>query len=169
MQNRTLSETGAEFLTRNEKLLMAIGIVIAVLFVVKVVARWRIFTKMGVSGWKSLIPIYNIIVTYDMVWTTAVFWFSVFISFFAGIAGILVRLFQTGVLSGEGKFMHYIYLACIYFDSGTGLLLAILGIIFAYKFSKKFGHGILFALGLLLFPRIFELILAFDQSEFRDE
>ena len=33
--------------------------------IVSIIANWKIFTKMGLEGWKSIIPIYNIIVMYD--------------------------------------------------------------------------------------------------------
>lgn len=39
--------------------LMAYSIIWLVLVVVAVVALWKIFTKAGEAGWKSIVPIYN--------------------------------------------------------------------------------------------------------------
>jgi magnesium-transporting ATPase (P-type) len=36
--------------------------VVAVLALISLVAMWKIFTKMGLAGWKSLIPFYNLYV-----------------------------------------------------------------------------------------------------------
>ena len=38
------------------------GAVVSLLYVLTVIAWWRIFTKAGEAGWKSLIPFYNVVV-----------------------------------------------------------------------------------------------------------
>ena len=38
------------------------SIVILVVAVLTIIANWRIFTKAGEAGWKSIIPIYNLFV-----------------------------------------------------------------------------------------------------------
>lgn len=40
------------------------GIVMTVLLIV---AWWKIFTKAGVAGWKSIIPIYNVVVLFKII------------------------------------------------------------------------------------------------------
>lgn len=166
MDSINLDQMFSDFLSAFGKVLIICAIVSFVIYVLSVIARWKIFQKMGESGWKSIIPIYNTIVLYDNVWTTSVFWFSIFISFFGGIAGGVLKLFQLGILSNANTLMGYLYNGCLYFDAGVGAILLILGIIYTYKFSKAFGHGFLFALGLLICPRLFEFIIAFGKSEF---
>lgn len=50
--------------------LAGIGIFIAILGiavgVLEIVAMWKIFTKAGEAGWKSIIPIYNLIILYKV-------------------------------------------------------------------------------------------------------
>lgn len=41
------------------------AIVIA-FYVLLVIAQWKIFTKAGEAGWKSLIPVYNMVVLYKL-------------------------------------------------------------------------------------------------------
>ena len=36
----------------------------AIMWVLLVVAQWKIFTKAGEDGWKSIIPIYNMYITF---------------------------------------------------------------------------------------------------------
>lgn len=138
-----------------------------VFFIVKIVTRWKLFGKMGESGWKSIIPIYNTIIVYDCIWDTAVFWFTIFLSFFSGIAAAIIKLFESGTLDQTGRLMGYLLMGCQYYLMGAGAIIFILGLIFNYKYSKAFGHGILFALGLLICPRVFEIILAFGKSEYK--
>lgn len=42
------------------------SIVMFVVFVLTIIAEWRIFTKAGEAGWKSLIPIYNAVVLFKI-------------------------------------------------------------------------------------------------------
>lgn len=44
-------------------LFMIIGLAITV---VQIIAMWKLFTKAGEEGWKSIIPIYNMIVLYKI-------------------------------------------------------------------------------------------------------
>lgn len=48
---------------------MLVGYLITflVIYVLSVIAMWKIFTKAGKPGWASLIPIYNIVVMYQIV------------------------------------------------------------------------------------------------------
>lgn len=66
-----------EGLTKEEAAIggAAVGIAVGMLiiigivwFVFQAIADWKIFTKAGEPGWKSLIPIYNVYVEYDICW-----------------------------------------------------------------------------------------------------
>lgn len=41
---------------------------IIVLLILLVVAYWKMFTKAGVAGWKSLIPLYNVYIAFKIAW-----------------------------------------------------------------------------------------------------
>ena len=49
-------------------MLATYSIVGVVLWQLHVVGAWRIFTKAGVSGWKSIIPIYSTYISYKISW-----------------------------------------------------------------------------------------------------
>ena len=42
------------------------SIVILAVIVLEIVAKWRMFTKAGEEGWKSIIPIYNLVVEFKI-------------------------------------------------------------------------------------------------------
>ena len=116
-----------------------ISLVSIIMYVLQVIAMWKIFNKANVSGWKSLIPIYNYYILCKIVGYS--FWIIVFsiIILFIPIIGTLIGL----------------------------LLLGISVLLVNYKLSKRFGHGILFTIGLLLFSPLFYLILGFGKSKYR--
>jgi hypothetical protein len=43
------------------------GLIYLALIVVMIIAYWKIFTKAGEEGWKSIIPIYNVIILLKIV------------------------------------------------------------------------------------------------------
>ena len=57
------------------------AIVIA-FYVLLVIAQWKIFTKAGEAGWKSLIPVYNMVVLYKII----------------GLSPWLLLIYLTGII-----------------------------------------------------------------------
>ena len=61
---------------------MFIFIIAIVLLVLLVIARWKLFTKAGEAGWKSIIPIYSDYVQWRIGWNkTGLFWLYILLSF----------------------------------------------------------------------------------------
>lgn len=117
-------------------------------YVVGVVAYWRIFTKAGEAGWKSLIPFYNNYVQYKITWNTQMFW----IGLIAIIVGTLLYNID-GFISIIGGIM------C--------LAATVISWISLHKLSLAFGHGIGFTLGLFFLNPIFILILGLGSSRYQ--
>lgn len=73
-------------------------LVVLALFVVQVVALWKIFVKAGQEGWKSLIPIYNYWVLCEIVgkpgwWAlVSLLMFIPFINFIAWIPALIIGI-----------------------------------------------------------------------------
>lgn len=127
-------------------LLFSIGAIALLL----IVADWIIFTKMGLPGWKSIIPLYGTYVALEKIW-------SVKIGFPIYIAGTLLSCFSTYVLSSNvSDYVGYI-----------GLIFTLL-FLFMYSFylARAFNKSAGFAIGLILLPVIFYPILAFGSSEY---
>lgn len=125
-------------------------LVLLILAIIWVIANWKIFTKMGEAGWKSIIPIYNGYILFKRTWNTRMFWISVIV----GCATGLVDKFVDGTL---GSVI-------------SGILVIVAFVIFVkqlYYQSKAFGHGAGFTVGLVLLNTIFVLIMGFDKSEYK--
>lgn len=128
---------------------LAATIVIALLvYALFVIANWKIFTKAGEAGWKSLIPVYNGYILYKISWNVKYFWI------------LLAACIGCGIVQGmEGTAGSALQ---IVFSSVIGFL----SLCQACKLAKAFGHGNWFACGLIFLPNIFTLILGFDSSEY---
>lgn len=51
----------------------AYAIFLFIIWILTVIAKWRIFTKAGLAGWKSIIPIYSDYCTYRIAWNKKAF------------------------------------------------------------------------------------------------
>ena len=60
-----------------------------VILVFSIVVNWKIFTKAGEDGWKSLIPIYNIYILYKIAWGNGMLFLLLLIPFVNFIVGII--------------------------------------------------------------------------------
>lgn len=125
-------------------LALAIGIL-------SIAAMWMIFAKAGESGWKSLIPVYNLYVMYRICWNTRVFW----VVFVLEIVSAWLPEPGDGVL-----------LAAVLSLLVSLLLLVIQGL-YCLKLAGAFGKSGLFGAGLFFLNTLFILILGFGSSRYR--
>ena len=117
---------------------LLIGLAVAV---VTIIGMWKMFTKAGEEGWKSIIPIYNSIVLCKIVGVSP--WW-ILISFVSGLLSfipILGSLLQLAVT--------------IYF-----------GILLAKSTANSFGKDTGFAVGLFFLSSIFYCILGFGSAKY---
>lgn len=124
-------------------LLLAIG-----WYIVLAISLWKIFTKAGEPGWKSLIPFYNGYIQYKISWNTQMFW--------AAFACIIIGT----ILNGIGGFISVIG-GIICFAA------TIINWVAFHKLSLAFDRGIGFTLGLIFLNPIFILILGFGRDQYR--
>lgn len=148
----------------------------------QLVGMWFTFKKMGLPGWKGIIPYYNIYMLFDTVWeksrftkflaltiaifAAAVVYYVLFIiSIVLGVIGA-----QTGMGADAGiitvvSFVIFSVVVCV-----AEITLAVLLIILEYqlfsRLAKSFGKGTGFAVGLLFLSPVFFMILGFDKSFF---
>lgn len=87
-----------------------------ILMIISTVSYWKIYTKMGIAGWKSIIPIYSAVVLFNAL----------------GRSGWQILLFLIPFVNIYIAFKVYIELAKR-FDKGAGfgVGLVLLGFIFA--------------------------------------
>lgn len=131
---------------------LAVYLVISLVwYIIMVIANWRIFTKAGEAGWKSIIPVLNTYVLFKIAWKVKMFWIM-FGTLIAGSVCTTIAGDQGGVLTVIGAVFS--------------LASCVIGIISIHKLSKSFGHGVGFTLGLIFLSPIFTLILGLGSSEY---
>lgn len=145
---------------------MVLLLVVFVAWVLLVIAHWKMFTKAGEKGWKSIIPLYSDYTLYKLVWNTKSFWIflassviTIITTFFCGSyaitsAGELVYLGESNMIIGIISFVASMVMLCYTVMSTINTALA-------------FGKGFVFAVGLLILPNVFTLILAFGSAKYR--
>ena len=131
----------------------AVGVAL-VLWIWMVVAKWRIFTKAGIEGWKSLIPFYSTWLSYEL----------------AGLDGYYCLPILLGSVSNNITFENMSDSVQLIM-SLVVLALSIAGIVFEAKRVKgtatAFGKGTGFAVGLFFLGPIFETVLAFGNVKYQ--
>ena len=124
------------------------AIVSIAIYVLLIIGWWKIFTKAGEAGWKSLIPFYNIYTIFKICWETKYFWFTLLISVLSGV---------LSAIPAVGGFLGAI----------CSIALIVLYVMQNYKLAKAFGHGGGYTVGLIFLPNIFVLILGFGSSAYQ--
>ena len=143
-----------------------IGLIAIVMWVLLIIAHWKMFDKAGEAGWKSLIPIYSDYTLFKLVWSPKGFWIYVGCILLTAILG---SLNQSYVLTADGNVMQ-IGTPNLFLD-WLGII-AYISVMITYvvlnaKTAIAYGKGPAFAFGLVLLPNIFTMILAFGSAEYR--
>jgi len=127
-----------------------IGTVIGVgliVYILCIIAWWKIFAKAGEAGWKAIIPIYNLYILCHIIGIN--FWI-----FYLGIPIVLGII--SAVLGSDNTFANLL----------TGCYSLFIEIYTAIKLGDAFKKGIGFKVGLVLLPAIFYMILGFSDSKY---
>ena len=112
-------------------------------YVLTLVARWKVFDKAGIEGWKSLIPYYWIL-----------------------MAATVISGFVSSRMSGYTENGEAVPAILSILSTVLGLALMVINLLMNIKLSEKFGHGILFGLGLTFLTPVFTMILGFGSSDY---
>ena len=143
---------------------MTVCLLVLAFWVLVIIARWKIFTKAGEAGWKSIIPIYSDYVQWRISWKkTGLFWVMLGLI----VAGSLIMALSGSyyvtaggdiVASGSGN-------AILGIIGGIVILAAcILALVATYKTMQAFGHGFGWLILYIIFPNIMLLVLGFGSS-----
>jgi hypothetical protein len=124
-------------------------LVVIAWYVLLVIANWKIFTKAGEAGWKSIIPIYNGYILYKISWKP--------MYFFLNILLVVISVCLSGVTDSS-------IIAAVAWIVTVAMFA--MNVILWYKLAKAFGHGIGFTIGLFLLNPIFMLILGLGSSQY---
>lgn len=146
-----------------------IAIISLIFFVLMVIGNWKIFKKAGEPGWKSIIPIYNVYIMFKIVNMKSWFWWLLCLSIIGSIIAVVNNSASFYYMSGaefqtvDIATIPTVVLVTMIIES---IITIWASIVYSYRTSKVFGHGIGYTIGLIFLPSIFWLILAFGSSKY---
>ena len=131
-----------------------------VIWLLHIMALWRIFSKTGEAGWKSLIPVYSHYILFKIAGKQSLFPTALVLAAASAFLNVISNFFKDD----DSRFIvltiwGIIIILCV--------VLTKIYIDYSYSLSKAFGHGIAFALGLIFLEPLFILILGFGRSQYR--
>ena len=121
------------------------------------IGKYFIFEKMGMPGWKCLIPIYSDYLLFRELIGSGYFWGYIASALLACFCSALVTI---GVVSGVMEFLFVI--AAV---AACTVTIAI-QIKLAHSLSKSFGHGIGYTFGLIFIEPIMLMILGLGNNRY---
>lgn len=139
--------------------LMAIMVVGLIYAVLTIIARWKIFTKAGEAGWKSIIPIYSDFIEWKLSWNNiTMFWVMLGLT----VVGAILNSMGASSASADGgmNFMSIIGLVAL-------LAATVIALIQKYKLFLSFGKSIGWFIGYIFLNNIMILVLGFGSSEYQ--
>lgn len=113
------------------------SIIMLAVAAVSIISMWKIFTKAGKPGWAAIVPVYNMVVLYQIV----------------GMNPLWLLLLIGSII----PFVNFI-VAIAYF---------VITILVNIKLAKAFGKSGGFAVGLIFLPFIFQCILGFGSAQYQ--
>lgn len=126
-----------------------------VLLVLTIIAMWRIFTKAGEAGWKSLIPLYNVYILFKIAGRN--FWKYLGIAVLLGVVDGIIGSVTNSILA--------IVLSVVMIILAVWIIIEVVKV--NHGLSIKFGHGAGFTVGLIFLNTIFMLILGLGSSQYQ--
>lgn len=115
--------SGLDYASLGAALGVYMGVVV-VIGILSIVAMWKIFTKAGKPGWASIVPIYNIVVMFQI----------------SGLNPWLILLFLIPFANIVIMIMMYVKLAKA-FDKGTGFALGLIFLNTIFVLILGFGNS----------------------------
>lgn len=153
-------------LTNTTTLLICVGIILIV-SLIRIIGRWKMFTKAGKRGFATLIPLYSECAFFSIGTGNG---FTGLILTMLGMIQVCVWYIMMVLLEmplvesiQAGDKMVYIFLSV---EFAIGVIVAICTIINNFKVAKNFGKGKGTGFGLTIFPIIFCLILGLGSAEY---
>ncbi len=150
---KDVARAAAEALSWSDTVVPVLGFVGLTMLALTVIGRWRIFKKYGEPGWKSLIPYYSKWVEYGYTWNPKIILWDA--------AQVIVNEIMETVVAWEATPpLAFVAATLVVFE----ICWFAVSTIAAYKLSRAFGHGLGYAIGLILAPWLFSFVLGCGSS-----
>ena len=134
--------------------------------ILMIVAMWKLFTKAGEKGWKSLIPIYDIYILFKISGAKGWFWGLVVAEIIVFVDTIIATNNGGVVTDANGNVTEIKDISFAIVVAAMAIFELICYIVLCAKLAKAFKRGAGTAIGLFFLPNIFTLILAFGSAKY---
>lgn len=134
--------------------------------ILMIVAMWRLFTKAGEKGWKSLIPIYDVYILFKISGAKSWFWGLVVAEIIVFVDTIIAANNGGVVTDANGNVTEIKDISFAIVVAAMAVFELICYIVLCGKLAKAFKRGVGTAIGLFFLPNIFTLILAFGSAKY---
>lgn len=135
------------------------------LFIALIVANWKVFTKAGRAGWKSLIPIYGPYVAFDIAGVKKLFP----IVFIGGIVYSIVSAQFMPVYDYYGQMVQGDETIFGLTSTAYSIVMLVIQVKYVCALARSFGKGGGFAAGLFFLSPIFVMILGLGSAQYQGE
>ena len=128
-------------------------VIVVIVYVVLLpfIASWKLFKKVGIPGWKSLIPVYNSYLLFRI----------------CGMSGLcIIPLYTYNIIYACYEKIEKMPKELLIVFIISTIFAIIVNIIKGIKLSKVFNKGKIFMIGLMILPEIFEIILGMGRSKY---
>lgn len=104
-------------------ILSIVAIVSLVIFILQIVAKWKIFDKAGEHGWAALVPFYSTYVLYKITWENGLFFLLSYIPCLNVIVTVMTNMKLSAVFGKNDGFaiglslLGFIFYPVLAFDS----------------------------------------------------
>ncbi len=130
------------------------------LYVLLVIAYWKMFTKAGEAGWKSIIPLYNIYIAFKIAWKDgSAFWIYFVTTVICYVAYGIAATNAAGSSSGDVGAIIASVIALI-----AGIVSLVWNIRFLIRQARSYNKGIGCAILAIFFPNIMTLYYGFAST-----
>lgn len=126
------------------------------LVVLLVIGKWFTYRKMGIPGWKSIIPFYNDYALADRVSDDGIAAWFVICDAVCCVASVLLDDAHAG--SAASALLGLLTLV-------SGIAVIVLTCVVYHRVAQGFGHNDGYTVGLVLLPVVFFPILGFSDHE----
>ncbi|MBQ3285801.1 MAG: hypothetical protein IJH40_09210 [Ruminococcus sp.] len=137
--------------------------------ILELVGLWFTYRKMGLPGWKGIIPFYSSYVLFEKLWDKKMFWRVIIylcISFGVSILGSVLMI--IGAMNAASEAVNIILIALGVSFEISSVVLAILTIVIMFRLYKKMAHAFglkdAWAWGLLFIPYVMLPIIGFNKN-----
>ena len=137
----------------SDPLQMVLIVAIILIYVIFVAAEWKILTKAGEKGWKSLIPVYNVFVSHHIAGMSHIWFILEVVTWILEVILELVKGLPSWVVLAFGLF--------------TVVFTVVSELVHIIKMCSCFGRRTAFKIGMILIPGLFFLIIAFGRSKYQ--